>query len=502
MKKRSETKIIIIGSGLGGLSAAISLAAEGFQIHIIEKNDKIGGKLNILKQDGFTFDLGPSILTLPHIFEKLFKRANKSFSESVDLVPLDPQWRSFFEDKTTFDLYFDKEKMTNELRRFDAAEVDNFFRFLSYSEKQYDIIEKGYFNQGLDTVRDFMNCYPLKDVIHFDLLRTMHQGVSHYIKNKKILNVMDFFIKYVGSSSYAAPGFMNLMPTIQFRYKLWYVMGGMYGIAEAMQTVLDELDVTVHVNTEVVQITTENEKVTGVITATGDRHEADIVISNMETIPAYKGLMQKDNAFLHRYKKYEPACSGLILELGVKRRYPQLNHHNFFFSGDQKSHFDSVFKKKTLPDDPTIYLVATSRTDPSVAPEGCECLKILPHIPHLTDNNPYTHDDYMVFKERIIDKLERMGLDGLRENTITEHVWTPYDIERKYYSNRGSIYGVVCDRWKNFALKTPKKSTVHPNLYFVGGSVNPGGGMPMVVLCGQLVSDIITAEDSDVSPLK
>ena len=168
-------------------------------------------------------------------FLKIFSTVQKNlFLNQLMLIPLDPQWRSFFEDKTTFDLYFDEEKMTNELRRFDAAEVDNFFRFLSYSAKQYDIIEKGYFNQGLDTERDFMNCYPLKDVIHFDLLRTMHQGVSHYIKNKKIQNVMDFFIKYVGSSSHAAPGFMNLMPTIQFRYKLWYVMGGMYGIAEAM----------------------------------------------------------------------------------------------------------------------------------------------------------------------------------------------------------------------------------------------------------------------------
>lgn len=494
---RSNTTVIIIGAGLGGLSAAISLAAEGHKVLIIEKNNKIGGKLNVLHQQGFTFDLGPSILTLPHIFENLFKRAGKSFSQAVPMVALDPQWRAFFEDHTTFDLYFDKNKMTHELRRFDAAEVDPFFRFLAYSEKQYDIIEKGYFRKGLDTMGDFMRCYPLSDIVHFDLLRTMHQGVAHYIKNKKIIDVMDYFIKYVGSSAYSAPGFMNLLPTIQFRYKLWYVMGGMYRIAEAMGSVLDELGAEIHLNTEAVHILEQGDRVTGVETSNGKTFWAESIISNMETIPTYKQLMNKDESFLKAYEKFEPACSGLILELGVKRRYPQLNHHNFFISRDQKKHFHLVFKNKKLPEDPTIYLVAASRTDPSVAPEGCESLKILPHIPHLTEENTYTPDDYMAFKNQIVDKLERMGLEGLRENTIVEHVWTPYDIQSNYYSHKGSIYGVACDRWKNFALKTPKKSSIYSNLYFTGGSVNPGGGMPMVVLCGQLVSDLLSEQAAD-----
>ena len=178
MNNHPDTEVIVIGAGLGGLSAAISLASEGYHVRILEKNDKIGGKLNVLKKDGFTFDLGPSILTLPHIFENLFKRSGKSFAESVPLVSLDPQWRSFFEDGTTFDLYFDREKMKRELDRFDPAETENFFRFLAYSERQYDIIDKGYFRRGLDTVRDFMKCYPLSDVFQFDLLRTMHQGLS------------------------------------------------------------------------------------------------------------------------------------------------------------------------------------------------------------------------------------------------------------------------------------------------------------------------------------
>ena len=192
-------------------------------------------------------------------------------------------------------------------------------------------------------------------------------------------------------------------------------------------------------------------------------------------------------------EKYQPACSGLVLDLGLDRKYPQLAHHNFFFSENQREHFHSVFRKRQLPPDPTIYLVAASTTDPTVAPEGCDGLKILPHIPHIDDDNPLTHEDYMAFKERVLIKLERMGLTDLRQHVVFEHCWTPHDIREQYYSNKGSIYGVVTDRFKNLAFKAPKQSTQYPNLFFVGGSVNPGGGMPMVVLCGQNVAkNVIT----------
>ena len=204
----------------------------------------------------------------------------------------------------------------------------------------------------------------------------------------------------------------------------------------------------------------------------------------MEVIPAYKHLLQEDETFMKKIRRFEPACSGLILDLGLDCKYKQLAHHNFFFSGNQKKHFKCVFHDKVLPENPTIYLVAASRTDPTVAPEGCDCLKILPHIPHLNEKQAYTQADYLAFKDRIIDRLENMGLTDLRKHIVFEHVWTPLDIQKQYYSNAGSIYGVVSDRMKNFSFKAPKQSTRYDNLFFVGGSVNPGGGMPMVVLSG------------------
>jgi diapolycopene oxygenase len=324
----------------------------------------------------------------------------------------------------------------------------------------------------------------------------MHRSVARHFRHPHLQDIFDFFIKYVGSSAYHAPAFMNCLPTIQFRYDLWYVDGGLYGIARGLGRLMDELGITVHLEREVVRIPVQGDRVQGVQTADGQLTTADVVVSNMEVIPAYRRLLDADAAFLRSLKRFEPACSGLVLDLGLDCEYPQLAHHNFFFSGNQREHFNTVFRKRELPHDPTIYLVAASRTDPSVAPQGCDCLKILPHIPYIDEERPLSRADYLAFKERIVDKLERMGLTDLRKHTVFEHVWTPLDIRDHYYSNKGSIYGVVSDRFRNLAFKAPKQSTLYPNLFFVGGSVNPGGGMPMVIQCGQNVARAVRDRDS------
>jgi len=480
-------KIIVIGAGLGGLSAAISLAQEGYAVEVHEKNEKIGGKLNVLRQNGYTFDLGPSILTLPHIFERLFERSQRKLSDYIPILPLRPHWRNFFDDGTTVDLSPEPERMAAEAQKV-GEDPEAVQRFLAYSEGLYDLVDRGYFQQGLDNAWDVVRYYKFLDFLKFDMFRTMHGGTSRFLRTRYFRDIFDYFIKYVGSSAYRAPAFMNCLPTIQFRYDLWYVDGGLYNIALGLQRLMDELGIVVHLNSEVTEIRTGGERVTGIVTKGGGYHPAEIVVSNMEVIPAYRELLREDAAFLRTLEKFEPACSGLVLDLGLDIQYPQLAHHNFFFSGDQRKHFRTVFEKHELPDDPTIYLVAASKTDPTVAPRGCDCLKILPHIPYINDEQPLSREDYLVFKERIIDKLERMGLKDLRKHVVFEHVWTPLDIREQYYSNKGSIYGVVSDRFRNFAFKAPKQSSRYANLFFVGGSVNPGGGMPMVVLCGQNVS--------------
>jgi diapolycopene oxygenase len=489
----NSKKVIVIGSGLGGLSAAISLAQEGYKVSIHEKNPQIGGKLNVLKAQGYTFDLGPSILTLPHIFERLFERSGRKMSDYIPIRALRPHWRNFFEDGKVVDLDPDPAIMAAEARKVgeDPANVE---RFLKYSADLYDLVNDGYFEQGLDNAAEFRGFYGLGKFLKFDLFRTMHGGVARHLKTRHMRDIFDYFIKYVGSSAYHSPAFMNCMATIQFRYDLWYVDGGLYHIALGLQRLMDEVGVTVHLNSEVSEVRKNGDRVTGIV-ANGEFHAADIIVSNMEVIPAYEKLLAEDEVFMKTLEKYEPSCSGLVLELGLDRKYPQLAHHNFFYSDHQKEHFHTVFRKGQLPPDPTIYLVAASRTDPTVAPEGCDCLKILPHIPHIDDANPLTREDYLAFKERVLDKLERMGLENLRKHVVFEHCWTPLDIREQYFSNKGSIYGVVSDRFKNLAFKAPKQSVKYPNLFFVGGSVNPGGGMPMVVLCGQNVAKKIVEWD-------
>ena len=487
-------KVIVIGAGLGGLSAAISLKQSGYDVTVFEKNDKIGGKLNVLKSHGYTFDLGPSILTLPHIFERLFERSGRKMSDYIPIRALRPHWRNFFEDGVTIDLYPEPDKMAAEARKV-GEPPENIERFLKYSADLYDLTNEGYFEKGLDNWRDFAKHYGLFKFFQFDLFRSMHQAVAAHLDTPHFRDIFDFFIKYVGSSAYRAPAFMNSIPTIQFRYDLWYVDGGLYNIAIGLKRLMDELGIQVILDAEVTEIRRENGRVTGLV-ANGEFNSADIVVSNMEVIPACQKLLREDETLIAAMeKKLEPTCSGLVIELGLDCQFPQLAHHNFFFSSHQKEHFAKVFERHELPDDPTIYLVAASKTDPTVAPAGCDCLKILPHIPYIDDQHPLTRQDYLALKERILNKLERMGLKDLRKHIVFEHFWTPLDIRAEYNSNKGSIYGVVSDRWKNLGFKAPKQSTRYPNLFFVGGSVNPGGGMPMVVLCGQNVAKSIVAWD-------
>jgi len=486
--------IVVIGAGLGGLSAAISLATEGFTVDLLEKNDKVGGKLNILEKDGFTFDLGPSILTMPHIFQALFERAGKKMEDYVSIQTVEPHWRNFFEDGSTLDLSSDPERMKRELDKLGPNTAKEFEAFLAYSKKLCEITEQGYFEHGLDSFWELLKHYgPVRSLMEFDVFRSMDQGVRRFIKDPKLVDVLNYFIKYVGSSPYDAPALMNLLPYIQFGYGLWYVKGGMYGMAEGLQKLAEELGVNIRVNSEVAEIQHHGGRATGVRLIDGSIIQADIVVSNMEVIPAYKKLLDNQKE-AKRLQRFEPSCSGLVLHLGVDTIYPQLAHHNFFYSDHPKEHFNAVFHDNKLSDDPTIYLVAPVKSDPTQAPPGCEIIKILPHIPHLNPEQPLTAKDYAALRERVLIKLERMGLTDLRKHIVCEEYWTPVDIEQRYYSNRGSIYGVVADRFKNLGFKIPQRSKDIKNLYFVGGSVNPGGGMPMVTLSGQLVRDKILAD--------
>lgn len=498
MKK--GTSVIVIGAGLGGMSAAIMLAKAGMQVTVLEKNANVGGKLNLLEDRGFKFDLGPSIFTLPQIFRPLFDSEGRRFEDYVTLRRVDPQWRNFFEDGTVLDLWEHTEDMRAELAKLDdgVTAFEEYEKFVAYSREQYDVVERGYLREGLDGFWQLVRFYSLRQGRAMDWSNSMAGAIRKRIRDPYLRDMFGYFIKYVGSSANDAPGFMNLMPNIQLQFGLWYVSGGMYELARAFTRRMAELGVMVRTGCEVVRIERAGNRVTGVTMRDDDGREvtsnADFVVSNMEVIPAAEKLLQQSPRQLKKLRRFEPSCSGIVVHLGVNRVYPQLAHHNFFYSRNQSAHFDRVFHEQKIPDDPTIYLVAPTRTDPSQAPPGCDNIKILPHIPYINNKNPYTYEDCVKLKEVCLDKLERMGLHNLRKHVVVEDFWTPFDIQRRYGSNCGSIYGVACDRRKNFAFKAPKRSGEFANLFFVGGSVNPGGGMPMVTLSGQHVARMILAQ--------
>lgn len=489
--------IVVIGGGLGGLSAAISLAQKGYSVSLYEKNAHLGGKLNRLETEDYGFDLGPSILTMPHIFRNLFDKSGKNMEDYFSIKQLNHEWRSFFMDGTVLDLYNSIDDMQQKNSELSTKDIKELKAFLNYTKELYEKTEEGYFNKGLDTMKEVLEHHgyisALKD---FEYFHTLSQGINKRISNPYLSDMLQYFIKYVGSSADNAPAILNVLPYVQHDFGLWYVEGGMHKLGEGLVRLAEEVGVELNTEIEVKKIITDtNNDVSGVELASGETIFSKRVVSNMEVIPAYQRLLEMDKEEVEKLeRKFEPAASGLVLHLVVDREYPQLAHHNFFFSADSKKNYETVFDKHELPKDPTIYLVNSNKTDPSQTIPGHENIKILPHIPYIQDQ-PYTKEDYAKLRERVLIKLEHMGLTDLRKHIVFMDQWTPEDIASNYYSNRGAIYGVVSDKKKNKGFKFPKKSQLFNNLYFVGGSVNPGGGMPMVTLSGQQVSELIEHED-------
>jgi diapolycopene oxygenase len=492
MKENTMKKMAVIGAGLGGISAAITLAKEKhFDVTLYEKNDHLGGKLNQKSQDGFRFDLGPSILTMPHLFDRLFKMHGKKREDYVTFEKVNPHWRNFFEDGTKIDLLENVDDMVNE-KALTAKDLTELKNFLTYTRRLYNATEKIYFDNQSETVRDTMKFFKPSQVLgDTDLLSTMDQGVRRYVKNPHMVQILNFFAKYVGTSPYHAPAILNLLPFIQWEFGLWYVKGGLFKLSEALEKLASEVGVKIETGAEITNVVKSDGLIDAIEINGSKIVEVDGIVSNMEVVPFYRFVSKESEKVVGKIEhKFGPAASGFALHLGLNRTYDQLAHHNFFYSAHPKDHYNSIFKKAELFEDPTIYLVAAGKTDPSVAPEGHENIKILPHIPVVQDE-PFTQEDYALYKDKILQKLERMGLTDIRKHIVTEELWTPETIQQMYYSNRGAIYGVDSHKRINRGFKNKKHSALYDNLYFVGGSVNPGGGMPMVVLSGQQVKDQI-----------
>jgi len=492
-----DKKVVIIGGGLGGMSAGIRLAADNYDVTILEKGGRLGGKLNKRGGMGYTFDIGPTILTMPWVLEQLFKHVNRNLSDYIHIKRIEPQWKTFFEDGTVIDLTCDIPELIKQLESVSKDDANEVFSYLNYCSKMYEYSLKSFYKKSLTGLTDLRSMHSVKELLSMDPLKTINQGTKRFFKNKKLQQLFNTFTTNIGSSPYHAPAFLSQLAHIQLGLGIYYVEGGMFQIADAMSRVVHELEADVHLNAQVKRILTSGTKAIGVELENGIIIDADLVISNLDVIPTYKTLLKgslKSKQLKQEEEKFPPAVSGFALLLGIKRPYPNLTHHNFFFSDNPDKEFDHIFNKGVPADDPTIYVGISSKTDPSQAPQGKENFFVLTHVPPLSEGDCWENKKEK-YRKLIFDKLERMGLKELKNNIEFEYTLTPEDFKNLYGSNGGSMYGVVSDRKKNGGFKFPSESTLLENLYFVGGSTHPGGGVPYVILSGQLTADLILSKD-------
>ncbi|MEP1150346.1 MAG: phytoene desaturase family protein [Balneola sp.] len=472
--------IIIIGAGIGGLSAGCLLAKQGHDVTILEKNDCVGGKMNEIEADGFRFDTGPSLFTMPYILDRLLKECGTSLSSELDMIPLDINCRYFFQDGMQFDNYSDRAQMLKEIRRIAPSDEKAYIKFLDYATSLDKKTRDAFILNPLYSFSDLKNLN-LFSFFGIDAFTTVSERVDSRFSSPYLRQFFKRFTTYNGSSPFQAPATLNVIPHIELNEGGYYIKGGLYRIAECLRDLALSLNVTITYNTKVDRIHVLKEKIKGIETESGTLTECDLVVANSDASETILNLIDNQSISPKRkenQKELEPSCSGFVMLLGIDKQYKELIHHNIFFSSDYEREFEQIFKEKVMTDDPTIYIANTSFTDTEHAPEGHSNLFVLVNAPYLSDSYDWTESEY---GDKVIRELEQRGLKDLRNHILFRDEITPKDFYEKYLSNKGSIYGTSSNDKFSAFLRPRNKSREIEGLYFVGGSTHPGGGIPLVV---------------------
>ena len=488
----------VIGGGLGGLAAACTLAARGHKVVLFEANRHLGGKAAVLEDGGFSFDMGPTILTLPRVLRRVFEEAGRRMEDYLDLVPLDPQWRCFFHDRSVLDLHAEVEKMRRALAEFSphSGAADGYRRFLAYAERLHGISERFFFWRSIGSVRDMMklggmcDLSTLSDVLAMRMGRSVAGTVRSYVKDPRAAQMIDHFTQYVGSCPDASPAVLCGIAHMQANDGVWYPMGGTRAIPRALARLARELGAQIVTGTGVDRILHAQGRVAGVRLADGSEIPLRAVVSNMDAVRTYRELVGgKESAEFHRRRNFVPACSGVVLYLGLRKRYDHLLHHNFVFSRDPHEEFESIYTRGEPAPDPSAYVAAPSATDPSVAPAGGEALYVLVHTPWLRPHHDWPRM-LPAYRRVILDKLKACaGLDDIEDRIVCEHALTPQDIHERYRVLNGAIYGLASHGKFFGAFKPANRRADLRGLYLAGGAAHPGPGMPMVLMSGWIAAD-------------
>ncbi|HEY8383327.1 MAG TPA: phytoene desaturase family protein [Microvirga sp.] len=502
------SRVAVIGGGLGGLAAACVAGARGHRVTLYDKNAWLGGKAAVLHEGGFRFDMGPTILTVPRVLERIFAEAGRSVHDYMDLRRLDPQWRCFFDDGTQIDLEENIDRMASEMDRFapGSGAGEGYKRFQGISAHLHDVSNRFFFWKPVEdlfdtiNIRANLNPSTLKDVLSLRMGSSVAGTIRSKVKDERLAQMLDHFVQYVGSSPYGAPAVLCAIAHMQAADGVWYPMGGTRAVAEGLMKLAGELGATFHPDTDVAEITTAGGAVTGIVTASGERVAYDRVISNMDSVRTYRELVGGEVGEHYARKEFEPACSGVVLYLGLKKRYDHILHHDFVFSRDPEEEFDYIYRRGEPAPDPTCYIAAPSATDPSVAPEGGEALYVLVHTPYLRPHHDWSKM-LPAYRQTILDKLKRTaGMTDIEERIVVERHLTPQDIHDRYKVLNGAIYGLASHGRFMGAFKPGNRSRQVKNLYLAGGAAHPGPGMPMVMMSGWIAADAMDADARGTNP--
>jgi phytoene desaturase len=480
-------RAVIVGAGLGGLAAGLRLRARGWDVTVCEAGPAVGGKMNRWSSHGFTFDTGPSLITMPWVFADLFEAAGSRLDEHIELVPLQPLSQYIYDDGTQFTYSASLPEWLRTLDRIAPGDQAGFLKFLELGARLWEVSKQTFLRR---TPYDPPGAGDGKVLRNFPVRYgwgNYNRTVEAHFKSPYLRQLYNRYPTYVGSSPYLSPATLAIIPYLEFAFGGWYVRGGLYRIVEALTALSKQAGIELCTNATVTRIRSERGRVCGVTLASGETLPADIVVMNGDASQVERLLGRTESRPRSR------SMSGVVLLLGIDRTLPDFGPHTIFFSADYRREFAQIFEERRFPDDPTVYVNIPSRVDRTLAPSGGEALFVMANAPAGAEGDPSAWNDAVTAEARgrIFARLKKSGFPDLTESTVVADVWTPRRIEERYLMPGGSIYGPDSHGWRNAFLRPRNKNGACQGLYLVGGSTHPGGGTPTVLLSAQITCDLI-----------
>ncbi len=483
-------KAIIIGSGIAGIASALRLNHKGYDVTVFESNSYAGGKLHAITQEGFRFDLGPSLFTMPHLVDELFQLYNIDPREHFNYIKKHVVCNYFWGDGTTFSVSADKEEFVlNTSEKFDTPKRI-IQRYLDRNKEKYELTADIFLNKSLHRWSTYLSFNTLASLVqagklHID--KTLNEVNEQYFSNPKLVQLFNRYATYNGSSPYATPGIMSMIPHLEMHYGTFYPAGGMHEISQSLFRLAEKVGVQFQFDETVTSISFQHRQVSGITTSVGS-YAADVVVSNMDVFSTYKHLL-KSAKQPTKILKQERSSSALIFYWGINKTFPALDLHNILFSAHYREEFKEIFTNKSIHADPTIYINITSKEDATDAPDGCENWFVMINAP---GNFGQDWPD-LVKKARanIVNKINKVLDTDIEKLILTEYILDPINIEKQTKSHQGSLYGTSSNSKFAAFLRHPNFSSQFKNLYFCGGSVHPGGGIPLCLLSAKIATDQI-----------